>query len=312
MTTTKKTPRKVALLNVHDYPRDRYSAYPEIVVHEPEKEGGPWAWQATIHSLKPLGWMHKGGIVDKHPGPKPEYPEDLPKTATGAQQEERRAQCRAIFEANPKAVHLLKTTSGSESTKDAADTAAQKWCIEHLEAYRTDKDASLHSFAGALPLGAIEAAWFDLQRELRRGTRRLLQSPMMASLIAYSTTIRSSRMTGVETGFDLGAGAALIRIYSGTRPATGGTVTTLGAELTCSDPAGSVTSGVLTFSAITADSSADNSITATWGRIVDSSATFCVDFNVGTSGSDLNLNTTTITSGVNVAISSFTLTDGSA
>ncbi len=65
-------------------------------------------------------------------------------------------------------------------------------------------------------------------------------------------------------------------------------------------------------SSITADSSANNNGTATWFRCVDSTGTFCVDGSVGTSGSDLNLNSTTISSGQNVAVSSFVITGGNA
>jgi hypothetical protein len=45
---------------------------------------------------------------------------------------------------------------------------------------------------------------------------------------------------------------------------------------------------------------------------VDSTGTCCIDGNVGTSGSDLNLNSTSITSGQNVAVTSFTITEGNA
>ena len=87
--------------------------------------------------------------------------------------------------------------------------------------------------------------------------------------LGFATTLRTSRATVVRDAIDAGSGPGKIRIYNGTRPATGGTVTTLLAELTCSDPCGTVTNGVLTLSTITADSSADNSGTATWFRIVD-------------------------------------------
>ena len=112
---------------------------------------------------------------------------------------------------------------------------------------------------------------------------------------------------------------ALLRIYDSTgtgRPATGGAVTTqvLLAELTCGTPfAGSAASGVLTLSSITQDSSANASGTATWFRIVKSDGTsFVLDGNVGSSGSDLNLTTTTIVSGQPVSVTSFTITEGNA
>lgn len=131
--------------------------------------------------------------------------------------------------------------------------------------------------------------------------------------ISYSTTVRNNRLNQVRDAIDGGAGAGLLRIYDGTRPATCGTATTLLAELTFSDPcAGAAASGVLTMSAITADSSANATGTASWFRAVDSTGTCCIDGNTGTSGSDLNLNSTSIASGQQVSITSFTITAGNA
>lgn len=129
--------------------------------------------------------------------------------------------------------------------------------------------------------------------------------------IAYSTTLRNSRLDAVDDAVNAGAGAGLLRIYDGARPATGGAATTLLAELTFSDPAFSAASGgTLTASAITDDTSANATGTATWFRVVDSNATFVMDGDVGTSGSDLNLNTTSIQAGGTVEVTSFVLTAG--
>ncbi len=106
-------------------------------------------------------------------------------------------------------------------------------------------------------------------------------------------------------------GSALLRIYNGTRPASGGTATTLLAELTCNATfAPAASGGVLTLNSITQDSSADATGTATWFRIVTSGGTFVLDGNVGTSGSDLNLNSTSIVAGGTVSVTSFTITEG--
>ena len=131
--------------------------------------------------------------------------------------------------------------------------------------------------------------------------------------ISYATTLRNARLDQVNTAMNAGAGAAMLRIYDGTRPATGGTATTLLAELTFSDPAAAAASGgQLTASAITQDASANATGTATWFRVVDSAGTFVMDGNVGTSGSDLNLTTTSITSGQPVSVSSFVITEANA
>ena len=124
--------------------------------------------------------------------------------------------------------------------------------------------------------------------------------------IAYPSTLRNTRMDAINTAVNAGAGAGLLRIYDGTRPATGGAATTLLAELTFSDPAFAAASG----SAITQDSSANATGTASWFRVVDSVATVVMDGNCGTSGSDLNLTTLSIVATQPVSVSSFVLTEG--
>lgn len=127
--------------------------------------------------------------------------------------------------------------------------------------------------------------------------------------LAYSTTLRNAMLDAITTA---AGNAALLRIYDGSRPATGGTATTLLAELTCGTPfAASASGGVLTLGSITQDSSANATGTATWFRIVKSDGTTHVlDGSVGTSGSDLNLTTTSITSTQPVSVTSFTITEG--
>lgn len=131
--------------------------------------------------------------------------------------------------------------------------------------------------------------------------------------LAYNTTLRNARLDEITTAVDAGAGAGLVRIYDGTRPATGGAVTTLLAELTMSDPSfGAAAGGILTANGITDDSSANATGTATWFRLVDSDSNFVMDGDVGTSGSDLNLNTTSIQAGLPVSITSFIITHGNS
>ncbi len=128
--------------------------------------------------------------------------------------------------------------------------------------------------------------------------------------LAYSTTIRNAMLDAITSA---AGGSALLRIYDGTRPSTGGTATTLLAELTCNATfAPSASSGVLTLNSITQDSSANATGTATWFRIVTSGGTFVLDGNVGTSGSDLNLTTTSIVETQPVSVTSFTISEGNA
>lgn len=115
---------------------------------------------------------------------------------------------------------------------------------------------------------------------------------------------------------DLGAGAALVRIYTASQPADPDVAIgaqTLLAELTCSDPAFGAAvdnnpGGRATANAITADASANATGTAAWFRAVQSGGTAEIDGEVGTSGADMNLNTVSIVAGAEVAISSWTVT----
>lgn len=131
--------------------------------------------------------------------------------------------------------------------------------------------------------------------------------------LSYSTTLRNAQLDGVTTA--VGASGKL-RIYSGTRPANVAASITgiLLAELTLNATfAPAASSGVLTLNAITSDASADATGTATHFRVFQSNGTTAVvDGDVGTSGSDLNLNSTSITIGGSVAITSFTITAGNA
>lgn len=131
--------------------------------------------------------------------------------------------------------------------------------------------------------------------------------------IAYSTTVRSDRMTTTNT--DIGA-SCLIKLYTGTRPASpqvAVSTQTLLVTLTGNASGfGSVTSGVLTAAAITSGV-AVGAGTATWFRIFKADATTVVmDGNVGASGSDLNINNPIIAIGQTVACSAWAITEGDA
>jgi len=90
-----------------------------------------------------------------------------------------------------------------------------------------------------------------------------------------------------------------LRIYDGSQPATADTAITsqvLLAEMTYNSTAfASAVAGVATANAITSDSAADATGTATWLRSLKSDGTTVIfDGSVGTSGCNLNLNTTSI------------------
>lgn len=103
-----------------------------------------------------------------------------------------------------------------------------------------------------------------------------------------------------------------IRIYTGSIPATPETAAsgTLLAELRFNATAfGAAAAGVITANSITQDSSADNTGTAGYYRALQSDGTTALwDGTVGTAGADLNLNSTSISAGVIVQITSLTVT----
>ena len=102
-----------------------------------------------------------------------------------------------------------------------------------------------------------------------------------------------------------------IAIYSGVQPVNANTAlsgNTLLATLTFGAPAwGAAAAGVLTANAITPGTAVATG-TASFARIFESDGTTAIaDLPVGISGAVINLNTLSIVSGANVAISSFTL-----
>lgn len=126
--------------------------------------------------------------------------------------------------------------------------------------------------------------------------------------VGYSTALRNARLDAITTAIGT---SGLLRIYDGTRPASGGTATTLLAQLTLSAtfaPAASL--GVLTASAIGSDASADATGTATWARLTTSGGVFVADMGVGTSGQEVTLNTVSIVIGGTVACTSLVITAG--
>ena len=128
--------------------------------------------------------------------------------------------------------------------------------------------------------------------------------------IKLSTVARNAAANAVVDLADDG----YIRIYDGTQAANPQTAIgsqVLLAELRFGTPAfGGAATGTATAEAITADSSANNTGTATWFRVLQSDGTTVLwDGTVGTSGADLNLASgTSITSGDNIAIDSMTYT----
>lgn len=135
----------------------------------------------------------------------------------------------------------------------------------------------------------------------------------MANNLKYSVTIRNNQLDEITA--QIGSNGKL-RLYGDTQPTNVGTALsgqTLVADLALSaTAAGAASSGALTFSAISDDTSADASDTVTWGTITQSDNTREIDFTVGTSGTDMIIDNDTITAGQVVSCSSFVITGGNA
>ena len=134
----------------------------------------------------------------------------------------------------------------------------------------------------------------------------------MAADPRITNAVASAACDAIVDAIDGGAGAGTIKIYDGTIPTNADTA--LGAQvllatLTFTDPAfGAASNGVATASAITSDTSADATGTATWARIASSTPTTIMDVTVGTAGEDINFNTVSFVTGATVAITALTVT----
>lgn len=129
-------------------------------------------------------------------------------------------------------------------------------------------------------------------------------------LLRLGTTMRNAGVAALAGVMNQGSAAGKVKVYTSTQPGSvGGTYGTILGTLVGSDPFfGSPSTGVVTASSITSDTSADNSGTAGTGTLVDSDDNVLADFTCGTSGTDAIFDNATIVSGGTIAISAMTLT----
>lgn len=137
----------------------------------------------------------------------------------------------------------------------------------------------------------------------------------MAKAFSITQAVAAGMLNGTGLAESVGA-SPKIRIYSGTVPANADAAlagNTLLAELTgAATPfSGFTDAGAVaraTLGAITADSSADATGTATFWRLLDNAGTTVkCQGTVGTADADLIINTTAITTGSTVSINSGTI-----
>lgn len=125
-----------------------------------------------------------------------------------------------------------------------------------------------------------------------------------------ATDTRNKSCDAIVDDIDAGSGAGTLKIYTSTQPGSvGGTYGTILGTLTFSDPAfGNSATGTATASAITSDTSADNSGTAGTFYIQDSDGNAHSDGTCGLGSGDLSFDNNVIVAGGVIACSSFTVT----
>lgn len=131
------------------------------------------------------------------------------------------------------------------------------------------------------------------------------------------TTLRSTIAQEIIAAMAAGTTNAtpVIEIYDGAIPASmGGTISaTLLATLELTATVATETDGVITFDAITDDSSADASGDAGWCRVLDRDGNEAVYFTIADDGSgEINFNSVSIVAGAPVSISSMVVNVGGA
>jgi hypothetical protein len=127
-----------------------------------------------------------------------------------------------------------------------------------------------------------------------------------------STAAQNAAANAITALVDAGPAAGTVQVRTGAQPASANdpATGTLLATFTLEDPAfGAAVAGVATFDAtpiLTTTGVAAG--TAGWFRMLDSTGAVVLDGAVGTVGQQLNLNTTSISIGLTVEITSGTLT----
>ncbi len=133
------------------------------------------------------------------------------------------------------------------------------------------------------------------------------------AVINIATTLRNAQVNAARDAIDGGSGPGTIQIRTGAMPATpqdAATGTLLG-TLTFSDPSFPAASGgTASANAITQDSAADATGTATWARLLDSAGTAVMDVDVTATGGGgaIQLNNTSIVAGGPIILTSMSIT----
>ena len=127
--------------------------------------------------------------------------------------------------------------------------------------------------------------------------------------VSYTTTLRNGTLDAITSTV---GNAGTLKIYDGTKPAAGGAATTLLATFTLGSPFAAAAAAAVLSPTLPSATTGVAASTATWFRVSTSGGTWIMDGTAGTSGTDLILNTATISVGVAVSITGWTITAGNA
>jgi hypothetical protein len=122
--------------------------------------------------------------------------------------------------------------------------------------------------------------------------------------VTYSNALKDTRMTSVITAIDAGTGVGTLEICT----AAYAVVLCI---ITLSKPSFTEAAQAITLAGVPKSGTAGGAGTAAAARIKDSNANVIVNnLTVGTTGSDINLNSTAISNGQTVTITAGTITHG--
>jgi hypothetical protein len=120
--------------------------------------------------------------------------------------------------------------------------------------------------------------------------------------VNYRTSLKTTRMTSVRDDIDSGAGAGTLEVCTAA-------FASVLITFTLSDPSGTIASDVLTLSGMPKAANAAATGTAAVARIKESGGAVVVNnLTVGTSGTDIIISSTSITSGNPYNLNSGTIT----
>lgn len=131
--------------------------------------------------------------------------------------------------------------------------------------------------------------------------------------LQFSVAVRNARLDAIETTIST---SPVLKIRTGAAPSTCATADsgTVLATLTLpSDWMAAASSGAKALAGTWSDASADDTGTAAHFRVYASDGTTChIQGTVGTSATDMIVDSTSFTAGQSFSVTSFTLTDGNA